>query len=133
MALGAKTEAVAAAKKVFTRKVGGGRRVGGRCGALLPPTPPRVPTHPLPSGCLQEVDAMVAGGRYIYTFKGGVFEVDLDELMHPGGRQVGAPPPPAAPCLPAARSAQPRCQPGRNLYLGPDQFGCLWGQVQSAR
>lgn len=44
---------------------------------------------------------MVAGGRYIYTFKGGVFEVDLDELMHPGGRQVGAPP------SPAARSAAP--------------------------
>lgn len=34
--------------------------------------------------------ASTGQGKYVYTFKGGVYDVNVDEIMHPGGRQVRA-------------------------------------------
>ncbi len=36
----------------------------------------------------EEVAALSAAGKHVYLFKGGVYDVNLDELMHPGGREV---------------------------------------------
>lgn len=38
----------------------------------------------------EEVAALSAAGKHVYLFKGGVYDVNLDELMHPGGREVRA-------------------------------------------
>ncbi|KAL4424625.1 hypothetical protein ABPG77_002243 [Micractinium sp. CCAP 211/92] len=36
----------------------------------------------------EEVAALSAAGKHVYLFKGGVYDVNLDELMHPGGREL---------------------------------------------
>ncbi|PSC67533.1 Fatty Acid 2-hydroxylase [Micractinium conductrix] len=36
----------------------------------------------------QQVADLAAEGKHVYMFKGGVYDVDPAELMHPGGRQV---------------------------------------------
>lgn len=36
----------------------------------------------------EEVAALAARGQHVYTFQGRVYDVNLEELMHPGGREV---------------------------------------------
>ncbi|KAI3426116.1 hypothetical protein D9Q98_008495 [Chlorella vulgaris] len=36
----------------------------------------------------EEVAALAARGQHVYTFQGGVYDVNLEELMHPGGREL---------------------------------------------
>lgn len=55
-------------------------------GGAAPPPPPPDARHP--TLCREEVDALIAEGKHIYLFKGGVYDVNVDEIMHPGGRQV---------------------------------------------
>lgn len=38
----------------------------------------------------EEVEQLIASGKHVYLFKGGVYDVNVDEVMHPGGRQVRA-------------------------------------------
>lgn len=51
----------------------------------------------------EEVEQLIASGKHVYLFKGGVYLVNVDEIMHPGGRQVRPaatcrhPPPPPPP------------------------------------
>jgi dihydroceramide fatty acyl 2-hydroxylase len=35
-----------------------------------------------------EVEQLIASGKHVYLFKGGVYDVNVDEIMHPGGRQL---------------------------------------------
>ena len=75
-----------------------------------------------------EVEQLIASGNHVYLFRGGVYDVNVDEIMHPGGRQVrGRPPsPPAAvaqgptilsaAATPAARCA-PDCLGGLGMYM----------------
>lgn len=50
-----------------------------------------------------EIRAAVAEGRYMYTCEGRVYDVQVEALMHPGGRDVSLPV-----CALFARACLPR-------------------------
>jgi hypothetical protein len=53
--------------------------------AMAPPSPPPARDRVL---TLADVAALAAEGRAVYICDGRVFDVDLDAIMHPGGRDV---------------------------------------------
>lgn len=77
-----------------------------------------------------EVEQLIASGKHVYLFRGGVYDVNVDEIMHPGGRQVGTPAAATRRRSTGPRNSVRRSHAGRLLRARlPGMDGCVSAEL----